>query len=190
LTGIRYILLNISWIGAAEQNECSTTALGLSSATLLDRLLDPSVTVGIASPKSDPLGDYTMALFRRADSVRPGAEKALLEKAKEIFDGAANNQPVNGLDPLVARLQDGTTTVVFAYCSNRERLEAQLTDIVATALPENLQVGPEYELAVLKGAGDAARDLALFVMSPDGQVILARRGFMPVALPAEAQSNP
>jgi molybdate transport system substrate-binding protein len=166
----------------------SRRALGLTSATLLDRLLD--VTIGTSTPKADPLGDYTVALFHRADAVRPGAEKTLLGKSKEIFGGAGNNQPVNGVDPVVARLQDGTASVVFAYCSNRERLAAQMTDLAVTTLPEALQVGPEYGLTVLKGADAAARDLALFVMSSEGQAILARRGFMPVALPGEVSAKP
>ena len=50
-------------------------------------------------------------------------------------------------------------------------------------LPPELRVGPEYGLAVLKGAAAGAKDLALFILSPAGQAILAKRGFLPVALP-------
>jgi molybdate transport system substrate-binding protein len=161
----------------------SRQGLGLASATMLDRLLDPAVKIGTSTPKADPLGDYTLELYRHAESVRPGAEKALLAKSTEIFGGAANNAPVNGVDPVVAKLQDGTADIVFAYCSNRERLMPMLPDLAMTELPPELRVGPEYGLAVLKGADAKAKDLALFILSPDGQAILAKRGFLPVALP-------
>jgi molybdate transport system substrate-binding protein len=161
----------------------SLQKLGLASATMLERLLDPAVKIGTSTPKADPLGDYTLALYRRAETVRPGAEKALLAKSTEIFGGAANNAPINGVDPVVARLQDGTADVVFAYCSNRERLLPMLPDLAMTDLPPELRVGPEYGLAVLNGADAKAKDLALFILSPDGQAILAKRGFLPVTLP-------
>jgi molybdate transport system substrate-binding protein len=161
----------------------SRQGLGLASATMLDRLLDPAVKIGTSTPKADPLGDYTLELYRRAESVRPGAEAKLLAKSTEIFGGATNNAPANGVDPVVARLQDGTADVVFAYCSNRERLMPLLPDLAMTELPADLRVGPEYGMAVLKGADAKAKDLALFILSPDGQAILAKRGFLPVALP-------
>ena len=41
--------------------------------SLLATLLDPQVRVGTSTPKADPSGDYAWQLFRRADSVRPGA---------------------------------------------------------------------------------------------------------------------
>src|SRR5262249_38624545 len=141
--------------------------------------------IGTSTPKSDPLGDYTMELYRRAEVARPGAAALLLAKSTEIFGGASNSAPVNGVDPVVARLADGGVDVVFAYCSGRERLLSGAADLAVTPLPPELQVGPEYGLAVLRGADPRASDLALFILSPDGQAILARRGFIPVALPRQ-----
>jgi molybdate transport system substrate-binding protein len=163
----------------------SRQKLGLTSPAMLDKLLDPAVRIGTSTPKADPLGDYTVELYRRAEAVRPGAEKALLAKSTEIFGGAGNNAPVNGVDPVVAKLQDGTADVVFAYCSGRERLMPMLADLAMTDLPPELRVGPEYGLAVMTGAVPKARDLALFILSPEGQAILAKRGFVPVALPQQ-----
>jgi molybdate transport system substrate-binding protein len=161
----------------------SRRRLGLTTETMLDRLFDPAVKIGTSSPKADPLGDYTVELFHRADAIHPGAEKALLAKSREIFGGATNSGPVNGADPVVSHLQDGTVDVVFAYCSGRERLVSQIPDIAMTELPVRLRVGPEYGLAVLKGASAKAQNFALFMLSVDGQAILAKRGFIPVGLP-------
>jgi hypothetical protein len=39
-------------------------------------------------------------------------------------------------------------------------------------------------LALLRGSDPHAPDLALFMLSPDGQQMFSRYGFSPVALPA------
>ena len=117
--------------------------------------------------------------------MHPGAENTLRANAHEIFGGAVNNNAVNGVDPVVAHLIDGSIDLVFAYCSGRERLQPQMADLAVTELPAELRVGPEYGLALLKPATVDARDLALFILSPVGQAILAKRGFAPVALPAD-----
>jgi ABC-type molybdate transport system substrate-binding protein len=49
--------------------------------------------------------------------------------------------------------------------------------------PAALRIGPEYGLAVLKDAAPKADDLAFFILSPEGQQILANYGFNPVGLP-------
>jgi ABC-type molybdate transport system substrate-binding protein len=53
--------------------------------------------------------------------------------------------------------------------------------------PAGLAVDADYGLAVLKGPAEreaAAGRLALFLLSPEGQAILARWGFAPVTAPA------
>jgi molybdate transport system substrate-binding protein len=50
-------------------------------------------------------------------------------------------------------------------------------------LPPRLQVGPEYALALLKGADPLAAELALYLLSPEGQAVFDRFGFVSVAMP-------
>jgi molybdate transport system substrate-binding protein len=52
-----------------------------------------------------------------------------------------------------------------------------------TPVPPGLQVGPEYALAVLKNGDPLAAELALYMLSPEGQATLARFGFISVSLP-------
>ena len=54
-------------------------------------------------------------------------------------------------------------------------------------VPSEIATGPEYGLAVMKGADSHAPDLALFMLSPGGQQIFSRYGFAPVGLPAPAR---
>jgi len=53
--------------------------------------------------------------------------------------------------------------------------------------PSPWTLTPDYGLAVLKGSDPHAPDLALFMLSPEGQQIFAHYGFEPVALPASVR---
>jgi molybdate transport system substrate-binding protein len=63
-------------------------------------------------------------------------------------------------------------------------LEVEPAELLRVRLPREIAAGPEYGLAILKGADPRATDLALFMLSPDGQQIFSRYGFAPIALPA------
>jgi hypothetical protein len=73
----------------------------------------------------------------------------------------------------------------LAYCSGRDRYARLLPDATLVQFPPELQTGPEYGLAGLKDAHPAASLLALTILSPEGQKIMAQRGFRPVTLPSE-----
>jgi len=160
----------------------STARVGLTTSSLLDVLLDPGVTLGTAAAGTDPLGDYTLQLFKRADALRPGAGATLTGKARVLIGGAT--QPPAGQDLVATSLKDRTVDVFLAYCSGRSRLEGQVAHLTVTALPDNLRVGPEYGVALLKGAQPQATALMLYILSAAGQATLAQHGFAPVAMPA------
>jgi ABC-type molybdate transport system substrate-binding protein len=39
----------------------------------LAKLLDPAIKIGTSTPKADPAGDYTWAMFRLAEKIKPGS---------------------------------------------------------------------------------------------------------------------
>ena len=153
--------------------------VGLTSANFVDRLLDPAVKLGTSTPKSDPSGDYTWLMFRRMDAARPGAYATLDQKAQKIVGGPG---PVTG-DPVADGLKTGTIDAMIGYCSGRQRMAKTLPDVVAVEVPKEISVGPEYGLAILKDANPRAEDLALFMLSPEGQQVFAQFGFAPIGLP-------
>jgi molybdate transport system substrate-binding protein len=51
------------------------------------------------------------------------------------------------------------------------------------ALPESLAVGADYGLTVMTTASPAAYRFAMFILSGDGQRILANHGFAAPGLP-------
>jgi molybdate transport system substrate-binding protein len=160
--------------------------VGLTSANFVDRLLDPAVKLGTSTPQADPAGDYTWAMFRKIDAAHPGAFATLDAKAQKIVGGPSNNAPVNGKDPAAAALTAGRIAVMIGYCSGTKRMQSQVPEVQTVAIPKEVAGGPEYGLAVLKGAAAHAEDLALYMLSPEGQQIFAQFGFAPVGLPASA----
>ncbi len=78
--------------------------VGLTTANFIDRLLDPAVRLGTSTPKADPGGDYTWAMFHRIEALRSGSYQILDKKAQQIVGGPASNAPLGGEDPVVAAL--------------------------------------------------------------------------------------
>lgn len=165
----------------------ATPAVGLTTASFVDRLLDPATKLGTSTPKADPGGDYTWAMFRRIDALRPGSYAVLDKKAQQIVGGPVNTAPISGKDPVVAAFGAGQIDLFIGYCSGTKRLQSQMPALQAAAAPPAIAGGPEYGLAVLEGADPHTADLALFMLSPVGQQIFARYGFAPVGLPAPAR---
>jgi molybdate transport system substrate-binding protein len=161
--------------------------VGLTTANFLDRLLDPAIKLGTSTPKADPAGDYTWAMFRRADALRPGSYAILDKKAQQIVGGPTNNANVGGKDPAVAALAAGQVDIVIGYCTSAKLRLSQMPTLQTAEVPREIAVGAEYGLAVLKGADPRTADFALFMLSPDGQQIFSQYGFAAVALPASAR---
>ena len=59
-----------------------------------------------------------------------------------------------------------------------------MAELQVAEVPREIAAGTAYGLALLRGTDPKAADLALFILSPEGQQILSRYGFASVALPA------
>jgi ABC-type molybdate transport system substrate-binding protein len=85
----------------------------------------------------------------------------------------------------VDAILNGRVDASIVYYSGRDRYARLLQDAALVTFPPRLQVGPEYALAVLKDAKPGALMLALTILSPAGQKLLADAGFRPVTLPSD-----
>jgi molybdate transport system substrate-binding protein len=162
----------------------SPAAFGATTDTMLDKMLAPGVHIGVSPAKVDPLGDYTVRLFELAERLRPGSTAALQARAV-VIDVPPGSPPPKSGDPDVDSILDHRIDAGIVYCSGRDRYAHLLPDATLIAFPPALQVGPEYGLAVIKNAPPEALLLALTILSPAGQKVLAEHGFRPVALPSE-----
>jgi len=156
---------------------------GVTTANLLDRMLDATVVLGTSTPKADPSGDYAWQLFEKAEALRPGSFAALSTKAKKLTGGPDSPPPPPDRSVYGVLVAEGKADVFLTYCTNaltarRENPTLQVIDIPAT-----LAVGADYGLAVAPGAQTDAYAFALFMLSEQGQQILARQGFAAPNLP-------
>ncbi|MEH2247341.1 substrate-binding domain-containing protein [Nostoc sp.] len=55
--------------------------VSFTTENLLDKFLNLNIKLGISRPVSDPLGDYGVEVFRKAEAIRPGGFTQLNAKA-------------------------------------------------------------------------------------------------------------
>jgi molybdate transport system substrate-binding protein len=158
------------------------TTVGLTTANMLDRLLDPAVRVAISTPGADPGGDYAWAVFDRAEAIRAGARTALEAKAEQLYGGGAKTPLlVPGKGPAEGIFLSNRADVALAYCSGATAVTREIADLAVVPLPPELTVGPAYGM-VLINLNPVTLRFAAFVMSEGGQAVLKAHGFDPVAL--------
>ncbi len=156
--------------------------LGLTTETVLSRMLDPATRLATSTPGADPSGDYSQDFFRRADRVQPGAGALLRAKAMPLLGQPSGSSSIGHRDPVERIFTDNQTDVLLSYCSRTSPAAGDGLDLVSVPLPPALEVTSSFGMVVLTGNPAAAR-FALYIMSLPGQETLARFGFIPVALP-------
>src|SRR5262249_20445850 len=81
---------------------------GVTTANLLDRMLEPEVKLGTSRPKADPSGDYAFEVFGKAEGLRRGARAALPDKALQPPGGPSSEQPPAGRSAYAGHVDAGT----------------------------------------------------------------------------------
>jgi molybdenum ABC transporter molybdate-binding protein len=151
-------------------------AVGMTADNFLDRLLDPSVRLATSTPGADPSGDYTWAMFARAEAIHSGAQAILQTKALKLVGGPATPPLVPGHGAVQGVFLADRADVMLGYCSSAAPATKEIPGLVSIPLPPALAVGAAYGMVVLTEDPLAAR-FALFVMSEQGQAILQKYGF-------------
>ncbi|HVT51688.1 MAG TPA: substrate-binding domain-containing protein [Dongiaceae bacterium] len=155
----------------------ATPEAGLTAANFAQRLLDPAVKLGTSTPKADPGGDYTWAMFHLIDQKTPGAFATLDGKAQKIVGGTT--APA-AQDPIAAAFSAGQINVMMGYCSGADQRRKTTPGIAVVPVPDPYDVGPEYGLALTRLDNAPAVAVMLAILSPEGQAKLAQFGFAPV----------
>ncbi len=169
----------------ARNRLCALVAPGVevSSDTLLDRMLDTQVILGTSTPKAGPSGDYAWQLFEKAEQLRPGAFKTLNAKAQKLTGGPDSPMPPADRSIYGVMIAEHKADIVLTYCTSAMQALREVPGARMIAIPEALAVGADYGLTTLNNATPGAQRLAVFILSPPAQDILARHGFAPGRTP-------
>jgi molybdate transport system substrate-binding protein len=168
----------------ARNQLCALTrpGLGVTSASLLDVVLDPGIKLGTSTPNADPSGDYAWKLFEQAETLRPGSYAKLDAKALKLTGRPDSAKAPEGRNQYAWVITEGFADVFLTYRTNATlaRKDAPALDLVE--VPPELAVGADYGLTVLAPNNPDAAKLAFYILSPDGQKTLERFGFTPVGI--------
>jgi ABC-type molybdate transport system substrate-binding protein len=157
--------------------------LAVTGDMLLERMLDPKVRLGTSTPKADPSGDYAFEVFRKAEAVRQNARPVLEEKALQLTGGPGSAAPPAGRNAYGWHIAEGRADIFLAYCTAARDAQKQYAELQMIALPDELAVSADYGLTVMADASPGAHRFALFILSSEGQRILASYGFSAPNLP-------
>ena len=169
----------------ARNKLCALLRAGLAvtSSDLLDRMLNPAIKLGTSTPKADPSGDYAFEVFRKAEALKAGAQATLEKKALLLTGGPSSPQPPPGRSLYGMLVAEGKADIFLTYCTNALAAQKENPGQQIVALPDVLAVGADYGLTVMTEASRNAYRLAMFILSADGQRILASHGFAAPGLP-------
>lgn len=154
----------------------SLSQAGLTSTNFLERALAPNTRLGTSTPLADPGGDYTWMMFDKAEKLHKGAAQQLKSKALQLVGGPSPAAVPKGQGALAYLVGSGATDIFIAYCTSGQAAHAQDARLAVVELPAALAQSADYGMTVV-GKDPAAARFALFVLSEQGQAILARWGF-------------
>jgi len=159
--------------------------LDLSAENLLAVMLDPATRLGTSTPKADPSGDYAWELFAKAERLVAGSTDTLSGKALQLTGGPDSPKAPTGRNQYAWVMENDQADLFLTYCTNAVLAKKELPQLKIVSIPEQLAVGADYGLVVFDGAPVAAWRLAMFILAPEGQKILADYGFVANGIPAE-----
>jgi ABC-type molybdate transport system substrate-binding protein len=152
--------------------------LAVTGENLLERMLSTDIKLGTSTPKADPSGDYAFEVFDKAEAIKAGSRAALAQKALQLTGGPLSAQPPDGRSTYGWHIAEGRADIFLAYCTAATVAVKENPGQQIVALPEALAMGADYGLTVMNEASPAAYRFAMFILSTEGQGILAKHGFV------------
>jgi len=154
--------------------------LDVTSANLVERMLDPAIRLGTSTPVADPSGDYAWQLFERVErSGVPDASRRLAAKALQLTGGPASPPPPAGRNVYASLVAGGSADIFITYCTNAASAVREEPALRTVNMPDAIDVGASYGIASLAGESTGARAFVEFLLGQQGQRILAGHGFAP-----------
>jgi len=154
--------------------------LDVTPETLVQRMLDPTLKLGVSTPRADPAGDYAVQVFERIEQGGvAGASAILSAKALQLTGGPNSPPPPADRSVYGVLVAQGAADLFITYCTNAVVAAREQPGQRHVPVPEAFNVSASYGVTVLNGAPEEARRFVDYMMAPAGQAVLARHGFAP-----------
>jgi len=134
-------------------------------------LSKPKVKLVIAAPET-PIGEYTRDVIRKMDA----SGKYGKGFGDRTLANVVSNEPT--VKAVVAKVNLGEADAGICYAS--DITPAIRGNVSMIDIPDDVNIIADYPIAVLKGSRQAslAKDFMEFVLSPKGQSLLEKHGFV------------
>ncbi|MHB1661724.1 MAG: molybdate ABC transporter substrate-binding protein [bacterium] len=144
----------------------------ITKSNLIQKLIDPNVTLATSSPHADPAGDYTWKMFRIIDKQNPGAFEKITNHANHLLD-AALVMPV---------LESGNTDLGILYESQLLELKRNGAKINIIPISKKYNTKAKFTASVLNQSKYKSldEDFIRLLFSENGKKILKYWGFSPI----------
>ncbi|WP_445628651.1 substrate-binding domain-containing protein [Nostoc sp. DSM 114167] len=164
----------------------------LTSSNFLEQL--PNLRIG-TPPDTDPLGYYAQVVYKKADRIKPGSFQKLNKNTAFFSPNKIENLGNSGLMPQIIpqNRNDSGGSIYYSLEESPEPVDVNLayytsallalqvpsdsTSLKLVELPQNLAVKADYGLTVLNDASSDGQKLANYIISSNGQKVLAKYGF-------------
>jgi ABC-type molybdate transport system substrate-binding protein len=150
-----------------------------TTATLVERMLDPAIKLGTSTPKADPSGDYAWALFDRVERSGVAGARARLEAKALQLTGGPTPPPADpaGRSVYTVLVAGGQADIFLTYCTSAIQAVREDPTLRSVAVPPAIQVGAAYGVTVLAGSTPSAQAFVDFLLGPRGRALLEAQGF-------------
>jgi ABC-type molybdate transport system substrate-binding protein len=156
------------------------TGLVVKPETVVQHVLDPTLKLGVSTPRADPAGDYAVQVFDNLEKAgHAGALAALKARALQLTGGPNSPPPPVDRNVYGVLVAQGAADLFITYCTNGLQAVREQPGQTSTPLPEAINVSASYGVVRMKSAPAEAEAFVDFLLAPAGQALLARHGFSP-----------
>ncbi|OCG07554.1 hypothetical protein A9G13_04785 [Gilliamella sp. wkB178] len=150
-----------------------------TASDALTLLLNPDTRIGMSTPKKDPSGDYTFALFDKIDTHHKGMGKQLKNRAKQLVGGSLTSSTPIGTLPAEYYLLNNTVDVYIGYANYASKI-LQNSQLAIIELPTDLNPAIDYSIALLNHPHPQSKLFIDFLLSRQGQECLKKNDYITI----------
>ncbi|BAY66491.1 hypothetical protein NIES22_66300 [Calothrix brevissima NIES-22] len=152
--------------------------LKVTKNSLLNLMLSPDIRVGIATINSELSSDYIRELFQKAETLQPGSFEILNNKVLDLRGEYNSGFVPHGLDKFAYFLLETQQVDMFlTYRTDARLASLAAPNLQILELPDNLAIKANYGMTLINNSRSSVIMLAMYLLSPFGQEILAKYHF-------------